>query len=47
MDKANGMVLANPGNDKLQWETTSRGNLGLDLGLFNNTLNLSFDLLFS
>jgi TonB-linked SusC/RagA family outer membrane protein len=44
MDKANGIVLANPGNNKLQWETTSRGNIGIDLGLLNNTFTLSFDL---
>lgn len=44
MDKASGLVLSNIANDKIQWETTSRINLGLDANLFNNVLNLSVDV---
>jgi outer membrane receptor protein involved in Fe transport len=31
------------GNADLTWETTTQTDAGLDLGLFNNRLNLSFD----
>ena len=44
IDKANGIVLANIGNDKLQWETTGRASAGIDLGLLNERLNVSFDI---
>lgn len=44
LDKANGLVLANIGNNKLQWETTGRASAGIDLGLLNERLNLSFDV---
>jgi hypothetical protein len=40
---ANGMVLANIANPRIQWETTHRVNAGADAGLFNDRLNLSFD----
>lgn len=31
------------GNPDLKWETTTQTNIGIDAGLFNNKLNLSFD----
>lgn len=31
------------GNPNLKWETTSQHNIGVDFGLFNSTLNGSFD----
>jgi len=44
IDYANGLVLSNIQNESLQWETTKRWNVGIDLGLFNNTLTLSADV---
>lgn len=44
INRANGIVLRNIANETLQWETTGRANLGLDLGVFNDRLNLSFDV---
>ncbi len=38
-----GIVTAASGNKNLKWETTTQTNIGLDLGLFNNDLRLSFD----
>ena len=43
-DVANGVILSNLANPKIQWETTSRSNLGVDVGLFNDRLNLSVDV---
>lgn len=43
LDKANGIVLANIGNKKLQWETTGRATAGIDLSILNEQLNVSFD----
>ncbi|MHB9055534.1 MAG: SusC/RagA family TonB-linked outer membrane protein [Paludibacteraceae bacterium] len=42
MNRANGIVLANLSNPELQWETTGRANLGIDVILFNR-LSVSFD----
>lgn len=42
-DKANGLVLKNIKNPQIQWETTKRSNVGVDLGLLNDRLSLSFD----
>ncbi|NLK48426.1 MAG: SusC/RagA family TonB-linked outer membrane protein [Bacteroidales bacterium] len=44
MDRASGMVLSNIENNKIQWETSARTNIGLDTHLFNNILSLSVDL---
>jgi len=41
---ANGEILTNLANPKIQWETTGRANLGTDIGLFNDRLNLSVDV---
>ena len=43
-DVANGVVLTNLANPQIQWETTGRANLGLDMGLFNDRLTLSVDV---
>ena len=40
---ANGSQLTNIGNDKIQWETTRKLNIGLESFLFDNRLALSFD----
>jgi TonB-linked SusC/RagA family outer membrane protein len=44
MSVANGLVISNLGNNKLQWETSGKANLGIDLGMFNERVNLTFDL---
>lgn len=38
-----GFVLSSMANDDLKWETTTQTDIGIDLGLFNNRLNISFD----
>lgn len=43
-DVANGTILANLENPEIQWETTGRANLGLDMGLLNDRLSLSVDV---
>ncbi len=42
--RANGLVLSHYGNEEIQWEQTGRANAGIDLGLFKNRVNLSFDV---
>lgn len=42
-DRSNGLVLSNLANTRVQWETTARANVGLDLGLFNDRLNVQAD----
>ncbi len=42
-DRANGLVLSNLENTKIQWETTGRANLGIDLTVLKEILSLSFD----
>ncbi|MDD3194373.1 MAG: TonB-dependent receptor, partial [Paludibacter sp.] len=41
--RSNGLVLSNLANTRVQWETTARANVGLDLGLFNDRLNVQAD----
>ncbi|HCM34551.1 SusC/RagA family TonB-linked outer membrane protein [Chryseobacterium sp.] len=36
--------VISPPNDKLRWEKTTNINFGLDLGLFNNRVNLTADV---
>lgn len=43
MNKAIGLQMSNIGNEKLQWETTKRFNIGLETNLFNNRVNLAVD----
>lgn len=38
-----GIALASTGNKNLRWETTTQTNVGMDLGLFNNSLTINFD----
>lgn len=38
-----GLVRANIGNPNLQWETVKKFNTGVDLGIFNERLNISID----
>lgn len=38
-----GIKVVSSGNKKLKWETTTQTNLGIDLGLFNNAVGLTFD----
>ena len=40
----NGMIISNIANPQIQWETTGRANLGLDMGLLNDRLSLSVDV---
>lgn len=40
---ANGIVFAQMGNDALLWETSKKTDFGLDLGLFNNKVRVTFD----
>lgn len=37
-------LFAGPANEKLKWETTSAYNLGLDVAMFNNRLNLQVEV---
>lgn len=39
-----GLVRGNFGNDELQWESVHKLNAGVDAGLFNERLSLSFDV---
>lgn len=41
---ANGMVISGLANPAIEWETTARLNLGMDLGLLNERLLLSVDV---
>ncbi|SMD13219.1 SusC/RagA family TonB-linked outer membrane protein [Pedobacter nyackensis] len=38
------VVAINLGNDKLKWETTEQADLGLDLGFFNQRINLTTEV---
>lgn len=38
-----GIIVSASGNQNLKWETTIQTNIGVDLGFFNNALNVSFD----
>ncbi|WP_163401063.1 SusC/RagA family TonB-linked outer membrane protein [Flavobacterium fluviatile] len=40
---SNGIGYYQFGNSILQWETSAKVDFGVDLGLFNNRLNLTFD----
>ncbi|HRZ97000.1 MAG TPA: SusC/RagA family TonB-linked outer membrane protein, partial [Paludibacter sp.] len=42
-ERANGLVITNLENTKIQWENTMRANLGFDLGLLNDRLSVSLD----
>ena len=38
-----GIIVAATGNPDLKWETTTQTNVGIDLGLMNNSLSISAD----
>ncbi|MDD3078445.1 MAG: SusC/RagA family TonB-linked outer membrane protein [Paludibacter sp.] len=42
--QANGLIISNLQDTPIQWETTAKANIGIDLGLFNDRLNLTLDL---
>lgn len=44
MDRANGLILSNLENPKIQWETTAKASVGLDFDLFNNRVTGNFDV---
>lgn len=44
MSNANGLILSNLENPKLQWETTAKANIGTDINLFNDKMTMSFDV---
>ncbi|MDD2559999.1 MAG: SusC/RagA family TonB-linked outer membrane protein, partial [Bacteroidales bacterium] len=44
MAQANGVILSNLANEALQWETTQRLHVGLDMALLNERLLLNVDL---
>ncbi|MGV3706324.1 MAG: TonB-dependent receptor [Arcticibacter sp.] len=46
-DVSNGLNITNVLNPDLKWERTSQTNLGLDIGLFSNRLNIGFDAYYS
>ncbi len=39
----NGVAFTQAGNDLLSWETSKKTNIGADIGLFNNKVNLTVD----
>ena len=41
---SNGIIPTEMGNENLKWETTSQIDLGVDLGLFDNRIDLTVDL---
>jgi len=41
---ANGMVLSSLANPTIQWETTGRANLGIDMNMLNERLSLTVDV---
>lgn len=41
---ATGAILSQVGNPDLRWETSVTTNIGLEMVMFNNTLNLSFEV---
>jgi TonB-linked SusC/RagA family outer membrane protein len=44
IDRVVGLHLANIQNKEIQWETTAKANLGIDMHLFNERIGLSFDV---
>ncbi|WP_243349163.1 SusC/RagA family TonB-linked outer membrane protein [Parabacteroides sp. FAFU027] len=43
MNVANGLAIDNVANNKLQWETTAKANVGLDLSILNDRASFNFD----
>lgn len=44
MSRGSGLAIANLENSKLQWETTAKANIGLDMNLFNNRFSGTIDV---
>ena len=44
LDAIGSLSLGNVGNNKLQWETTQRGSIGLDANFVNDRLNLKANI---
>ena len=42
-DRVNGAIVSSIGNPDAQWETSTQLNFGVDLGFFNNRLNITAD----
>lgn len=42
-DRVNGAIISSLGNPDAQWETSTQLNFGVDLGFFNNRLNITAD----
>jgi len=38
-----GILLGNPGNPNLKWETTTQADIGLEIGLFSGRINIEAD----
>lgn len=43
MTQANGLVLGNIGSTRVQWETNHRFNVGFDMNVLKNRLNIKFN----
>ncbi len=43
MTQANGLTLGNIGNTRVQWETNHRFNVGFDMNVLKNRLNIRFN----
>ncbi len=43
LNTSNGLQLTNIGNDKIQWETTKKFNIGFEGNFLHNRLGVSFD----
>ncbi|MDD4991003.1 MAG: SusC/RagA family TonB-linked outer membrane protein [Paludibacter sp.] len=44
MNVANGLAIDNIANDRLQWETTSKANVGIDMSVLKDVLSFSVDV---
>lgn len=40
---SNGLIISNMANPGIEWETTGRANMGIDLSLFNERVSVSVD----
>lgn len=47
MTQANGLVLGNIGSTQVQWETNHRFNVGFDMNVLRNRLNIRFNYFYS
>lgn len=47
LEDAVGLSLSNIGNSEIQWETTTKRNVGLDVSLFNNRISFETDFYYN